>query len=100
MRVSSFALRWLIIGKIYKLSLTFEISDVVGRASTLDQVAKLTDRQSAKGQKVWEVTLDMPGGGVRVIRIWANGETSASNKAIHRYRGSRVRSIRAVFDAP
>lgn len=68
------------------------MSDVVG------QVAKLTDRQSAKGQKVWEVTLDMPGSGVRVIRIWANGETSASNKAIHRYRGSHVRSIYRLAD--
>jgi hypothetical protein len=60
--------------------------------------SQLTNKQSTKGQKVWEITLDMPSGSVRLIRIWAHGEISAINKAKHRYPGARVRSAHVVVD--
>lgn len=52
--------------------------------------------QQAKGQRVWTFRIELPGGSVRMVRIWAHGETSAANKARHRYRGARLTPIRTT----
>ena len=53
----------------------------------------MTRLQESKGQRTWLIKLELPGGAVKLVRVWAHGEVSAVNKASHRYQGARVQAV-------